>query len=836
MPIAQYLSQYPKFAKLSRQVASIVAGLFLILLLVGIGWQVSLLNAIERMELSLLDFRLKARAETLTPSDQIIVAAMDRQSQDEARNHSELGLYSRVLPRRELAKVINFIADQGAKAIVLDLSFESPQTPEDDVALTEAIRKAKNVYVAASMELSLTEYQARQQALSPERARLDRAMAFNNYQLIPYLKEQAEQAHWMVTGCLPVYDTLGVGGLSIFPSSLPIPDSFLRNVWGHQCKLASGRSAATGQAALGLTKGNALPAVKAAGNPLDLFYRQQCLTQMYQQVFARNPNYLNLLGKKDFSLVKSVNSALPAYCLTSSMMEPILEASRGLGVTSVDYDQDSIIREVPLFYQGYQGKSYAYLGLRPVLDMISSPPRLSGQTLVWGQRMLPLMKGGGLILNWRSPRRLAEMIAQNQHQVISTKEIARISPEEGNRALGYGHLYRTVSVIDIFKTMRTGETELETPSLYNLYGNPQSGRLSFKDKIVVYGDAIEDVHRTPVANRIYGPEIVATALDMFLNDRVFVQKVPNTLVWLITIVVAAVLFVCQLTSSRLWFGFLSGIALLCLFGILNIIVFLYTGYWFPLVVPVFCLVLALTGGVLYRYAVKDREKRQLTHIFAKYVSPQVMQEIVTNPEACLESLGGVEKNLTVLFADLKGFTERFNSEDPQRMLTQLNEFFTVMTRIILKHQGTYDKYIGDAIMAFFGAPAEFPDHAARACAAALEMQQELEQLNHQWRMAGIPPLQMGIGLSSGKMIVGNFGSEDLQNFTVMGNAVNLGSRLESLTRKVNAPIVISQNTAEQAQGAFNIRDLGLHEIKGFSEPVPAFALDAATRSVLYSPL
>jgi class 3 adenylate cyclase/CHASE2 domain-containing sensor protein len=825
MPIAPYLNRYPK---LSRQATSIVAGIFAILLLVGAGWQVSLLKVVERMELSLLDFRLKARSEILTPSDQIIVAAMDRQSQDEARNHPELGLYSRVLPRRELAKVINFIADQGAKAIILDLSFESPQTPEDDRALTEAIRNAKNVYVAASMELPLKEYQARQQSLSPERVQLDRAMAFNNYQLAPYLRKQAEKERWMATGCLPAYDTLGVDGLSRFFPSLPIPDSFLKKVWAHQCELASVRPKIINQAALGLAEQGTVPAAHEPWNPLDLFYRQQCLTQMYQQVFARNPDYLSLLGEKDFPLIQDETSTLPAYCLTSSMMEPILAASRGLGITSVDYDQDSIIREVPLFYQGYQGKSYAYLGLRPALDMLPSPPELSGQTLLWGSRVLPLMREGGVILNWRSPRRLAERITRNEHQTIPVAERARISPEEGNRALGYGHLYRTVSVIDIFKTLRSDGRPMETPSLYNLYGQPQSGRMSFKDKIVVYGDAIEDVHRTPVANRIYGPEIVATALDMFLNDRVFVQKVPNALAWLITIGAGAVLFFCPLVSSRLWFGFLGGMAFLGLFCVLNIVVFLYTGYWFPLVVPGLCSAVALTGGVLYRYAVKDREKRQLTHIFAKYVSPQVMQEIVTNPEACLDSLGGAEKNLTVLFADLKGFTERFNNEDPQRMLTQLNEFFTVMTRIILKHQGTYDKYIGDAIMAFFGAPAEFSDHAARACAAALEMQQELEQLNHQWRMAGIPPLQMGIGLSSGKMIVGNFGSEDLQNFTVMGNAVNLGSRLESLTRKVNAPIVISQNTAEQAQGAFAVRDLGLHEIKGFAEPVPAFALDAAT--------
>lgn len=243
--IAPYLRQCLLMTQSVKRTVFIAAWVGLGLLLFGMFWQFSRLAVIERIELSLLDFRLKARADTLTPSDQIIVTVMDRQSQDEARNHPEWGLNSRVLRRRELARVIRFMADQGARAIVLDLSFESPQTPEDDQALAEAIRYAGNVYVAASMELSLAEYQARQQAISPKNARLDQAIAFHNYRLMPYLKKRVEVARWMATGCLSAYDGSGIGALSgasagfpdDFLAALPVSDAFLRQVWQHQCQV-----------------------------------------------------------------------------------------------------------------------------------------------------------------------------------------------------------------------------------------------------------------------------------------------------------------------------------------------------------------------------------------------------------------------------------------------------------------------------------------------------------------------------------------------------------------------------------------------------------------------
>jgi adenylate cyclase len=203
-----------------------------------------------------------------------------------------------------------------------------------------------------------------------------------------------------------------------------------------------------------------------------------------------------------------------------------------------------------------------------------------------------------------------------------------------------------------------------------------------------------------------------------------------------------------------------------------------------------------------------------------------MGEIVKNPAKAMDNLKGGKKELTVLFSDLQEFTQKFENADPELMVSQLNEYFDVMTEIILKHGGTYDKYMGDSIMAFFGAPADLPEHAKMACKAAVEMQNALLVLNKSWAAAGSIVLSHGIGISSGEMFVGNFGSRNIKNFTVMGSNVNLGSRLETYTRVAHWPIIISVRTLELAgEAGMKTKDLGLIQVKGFSTRVQIYGLE-----------
>ncbi len=185
-------------------------------------------------------------------------------------------------------------------------------------------------------------------------------------------------------------------------------------------------------------------------------------------------------------------------------------------------------------------------------------------------------------------------------------------------------------------------------------------------------------------------------------------------------------------------------------------------------------------------------------------------------------MGGVRRDLTVLFADVKGFTGLCEKMPPEVVVPVLNELLDHVTPVIFKHDGTLDKYIGDAIMAFWGAPQEQADHALRAVKAALDMQQAISQLQSSWEERGFPGLSMGIGINTGPMVVGNMGSSDVVSYTVIGDAVNLGARIETLTRQYHADIIIGEETWHQVKDAVETEFLGEATGKGKTTSVPIY--------------
>jgi len=204
------------------------------------------------------------------------------------------------------------------------------------------------------------------------------------------------------------------------------------------------------------------------------------------------------------------------------------------------------------------------------------------------------------------------------------------------------------------------------------------------------------------------------------------------------------------------------------------------------------------------------------------VSTSVVNEILRHPEQL--KLGGDKKELTVLFSDIRGFTSISEGLSPEELVHLLNEYLTVMTDIVFKHEGTLDKYMGDAIMAIYGAPFEQEDHAARACLSALEMMEALKLLNKKWMGEGKPPLDIGIGINTGLMMVGNMGSEQLFDYTVMGDAVNLGSRLESANKSYRTNILISESTYEEVREEFVCMEVDSVRVKGKNLPVKIYQL------------
>jgi adenylate cyclase len=241
-----------------------------------------------------------------------------------------------------------------------------------------------------------------------------------------------------------------------------------------------------------------------------------------------------------------------------------------------------------------------------------------------------------------------------------------------------------------------------------------------------------------------------------------------------------------------------------------------------MIYPVLTMVFIYLGITVYRYITEEREKKKIRGAFQYYLTASVVNEILKDPNKL--KLGGDKKNLSVMFSDIRGFTSISEKLSPENLVQLLNKYLTAMTNIVFKYDGLLDKYIGDAVMAVFGAPLDQPDHARRACLTAIEMMTELRRLQIKWKAEGWPEIDIGIGINTGDMVVGNMGSEMRFDYTVMGDSVNLASRLEGTNKEYGTNIIISEFTYEVIKEDFFCRELDAVRVKGKKLPVRIFEL------------
>jgi len=239
----------------------------------------------------------------------------------------------------------------------------------------------------------------------------------------------------------------------------------------------------------------------------------------------------------------------------------------------------------------------------------------------------------------------------------------------------------------------------------------------------------------------------------------------------------------------------------------------------PLASPILLIGLIFMLHMTYGFFIESRGKRQLANLFGHYIPPELVDEMSESPEEY--SLDGENREMTVLFSDVRGFTTISEGMDPKQLTQLMNALLTPMTRVIHKNRGTIDKYMGDAIMSFWGAPLADPEHAHHALYAAMEMMEELKIMQADFKQRGWPYVNIGIGLNTGNMNVGNMGSEFRMAYTVLGDAVNLGSRLEGLTKNYGVNIIVSESTKAEIP-EFLFRELDLVRVKGKNEPVAIF--------------
>ncbi len=341
----------------------------------------------------------------------------------------------------------------------------------------------------------------------------------------------------------------------------------------------------------------------------------------------------------------------------------------------------------------------------------------------------------------------------------------------------------------------------------------------FRDKVVFVGvtaEGLGDVFTSPFegAGNMPGIFMHASLADNILSERA-IARVPR---WANVIVLFLPVLLIAMAAARMPVFAGTAASLLVMAALTAASFALFArGHWSFLAGPLLGSAMAMFGGVAYQYFFEGQEKRRVKQLFGRYVSPDVFERLLDNPS--LAALGGERREMTVLFSDIRGFTSVSETGNPEAIVAQLNEYFGRMVDVVFRNNGTVDKFVGDMVMALFGAPIADPKHADHAVAAAFEMVTELEALNVKWKAEGRPPLDIGIGVNSGEMIAGNIGSERIMSYTVIGDAVNLGARLESLNKDYGTRIIISAATRGRLTAPVDLTPLGDVVVKGRTAPV-----------------
>jgi adenylate cyclase len=353
-----------------------------------------------------------------------------------------------------------------------------------------------------------------------------------------------------------------------------------------------------------------------------------------------------------------------------------------------------------------------------------------------------------------------------------------------------------------------------------------------RDKVVLVGTTapgLLDLRVTPVGETFPGVETHANVISGLMDGRMLVKPDYAMGYEVVVLLVAGLTLALLLPLLSATVAVLASVAMVALLFALNYWLFAAHGLVMPLASGLVMAGTAFALNMSYGYFVESRSKRELAALFGTYVPPELVDEMVKDPDRY--SMKATSKELTVMFCDMRGFTSLSEKMEPTQLQSLLNAVFNRLTDIIRAHRGTIDKYMGDCVMAFWGAPVETPRHAALAVGAALEMSQAVHRINEEHRAKGLPEIGVGIGLNTGTMCVGDMGSDVRRSYTVIGDAVNLGSRLEGLSKVYGVDVVASGSTREQArefawQELDRVRVRGKEQAVGIFQPVaPAAAVE-----------
>jgi len=643
---------------------------------------------LDIVELKTLDLRFKSRG-TQKPHDAVVLAVLDEKSLNREGRWP--------WPRSKIARVIDYLSNDGAKVIGFDIGFLEPD-------------ENTNLKIIDQFEQKITTLQLK------------------NNQIKEFIKESKLRAD----------------------NDLILANAIKKS----QAKIVLGHFFYMSQAALN--------------------YKVEQKDIERQTKRIKNSKYpLLMYDQQDMEIDPFIHAYIP-----EANIDILSQAADSSGYFNMVPDKDGVVRWMPLIFKCGQ-EIYAPLSIQSVWHYLDQPQLMVKvanygiQGIEMGERFIPAAEDGKMLINY-------------------------IGPEK---------TFPHYSLSDIIR------------------GNIPQG--TFKDKIIMVGAtaiAIYDVRNTPLSSsgEYPGVEIHATVIDNIITNN-FLKKPEWTTIFDALAILIIGLFT-GLVVRRL--GAIKGIVFTSAVFILYILIsyglFMYWGIWVNIIYPLLALGLVYISLTVYRYLTEERERKKIKGAFTYYVSSSVVNEMLKHPEKL--KLGGDRRELSVLFSDIRGFTTIAEGLTPEELVHLLNEYLTVMTDIVFKYDGTLDKYMGDAIMAIFGAPLDLPDHPIKACHSAIEMIEELKNLNQKWISEGKHPMDIGIGINTGPMMVGNMGSAQRFDFTAMGDSVNLGSRLEGANKSYKTNIIISEFTFEKVKNEFFCMELDSVRVKGKKLPVKIYSL------------
>lgn len=523
--------------------------------------------------------------------------------------------------------------------------------------------------------------------------------------------------------------------------------------------------------------------IQAAGNVYLPFLLEQQTGKSAVLASLQSQAAPTLPANVTTKLIEEARPASPPTFPALRLPTPRLaQAARGVGYINLLPDVDGTTRRVPLVAK-MRESAVLQLAARVATDLLHADhTTLRPHQFQIGPATIPLTNTGEMLIDWH-----------------------------GNLEDRTFPMYSMGAVLRSFTDLQAGKPPLLDPGL-------------FKDKIVFIAATAAgtyDLRVTPLSPMTPGVLIHMSALDNILRNR-YLRQAPawanGMAILLLCLATAWTFMVMSGHMAKLFL--IAGLS--AAYYALSVHAFTSHGLWLDLALPLGALGVTFAATATVEYLTEGRQRRQLRAAFDKYMAPDVVDEIMKNPERI--RLGGEKKELTVLFSDVAGFTSISEQLDPEALVVLLNKYLSAMTDIILKHRGNVNKYLGDGIMAIFGAPRGEPHHASLGCFAALDSQTELAKLREQWKREGHPEIFARIGVNSGPLVVGNMGSQRRLEYTVMGDSVNLASRLEGANKYYDTLILLGPRTYELARQDIEAREVDLMRVKGKHEPVVVYEL------------